>query len=194
VSKARTRRWMSPDLQQFPDDGQRYAIIGGDLLGSKQPDWYHQLICSRLLASFDRWDEEGIAGVANVVPGLIFAQDDDAAPDLVWISATRLPTVLAEDGKLHAAPDLVVEGLSPGITSIRRDHEAKRALYGRRGVREYWIVDWRAHRLERHGQRESGEPELRRLDLRGEADDLTSPLLPGYHYPLRRLFAGIPRG
>ena len=38
--------------------------------------------------------------------------------------------------------------LSPGAANEKRDREAKLKLYSRRGVDEYWIVDWRQRRLE----------------------------------------------
>ena len=55
---------------------------------------------------------------------------------MVWISRERFAAALEPDGKLHAAPDLVVEVLSPGSTNERRDRQAKLKLYSRRGVRE----------------------------------------------------------
>ena len=70
--------------------------------------------------------------------------DDDVAPDLVWISRERRAQGLRADGKLHAAPELAVEVLSPGDTNERRDREFKLKLYAREGVEEYWLVDWRA--------------------------------------------------
>jgi Uma2 family endonuclease len=49
-----------------------------------------------------------------VAPGVIFAEDDDVAPDVVWISRTRQATALGRTVALHAAPELVVEILSLG--------------------------------------------------------------------------------
>src|SRR5215470_2317473 len=92
-------RFTSADLETFPDDGKRREIIDGELYVSKQPNWYHQTVCGRIFAALDDWSVATGAGGASVAPGLIFAEDDDVAPDVVWASATRLATDLAK-GKL----------------------------------------------------------------------------------------------
>jgi Uma2 family endonuclease len=43
--------------------------------------------------------------------------------------------------KFTGAVDLVIEVLSPGSANRRRDIVAKRDLYEKYGVEEYWIVD-----------------------------------------------------
>ena len=43
--------------------------------------------------------------------------------------------------------ELVVEVLSPDGANERRDREVKLKLYSRRGVLEYWIVDWRTQQI-----------------------------------------------
>ncbi|HBY76579.1 MAG TPA: hypothetical protein DEG47_06160, partial [Cyanobacteria bacterium UBA11148] len=48
---------------------------------------------------------------------------------------------LDEAGHLTAAPELIVEVLSPGVENVRRDQEVKLKLYSSRGVQEYWIVN-----------------------------------------------------
>lgn len=62
-------------------------------------------------------------------------------------------------------------------------------LYSRRGVREYWIVDWRGRQIE----------VFRREDVRlvlaaaiAESDTLTTPLLPALACRVAGLFSGIP--
>src|SRR6266478_4739528 len=107
-------RWTSTDLESMPDDGKRYEIIDGELYVSKQPSWHHQHTCFRIAKALDSWNDETGAGHTNLVPGLIFAEDDDVAPDVVWLSNERLAHTLAEDGKLHSAPELIIEVLSPG--------------------------------------------------------------------------------
>lgn len=186
---ATTLRWTSSDLEAMPDDGKRYEVIDGELYMSRQPHWHHQYACSELIAMLHNWSKETGKGQVNFAPGLIFAEDDDVAPDVVWISNERLATALAEDGKLHAAPELIIEVLSPGAHNERRDREAKLKLYSRRGVREYWIVDWRKREIEVH--RREGIA-LRLVGTLFETDTLETPLLPGFSCKVLTLFENFP--
>jgi Uma2 family endonuclease len=178
-------RWTSADLEVLPDDGKRYEIIDGELYISRQPHWHHQRACGRIVAALDAWSTHTGAGEANLAPGVIFAEDDDVAPDVVWISQARRATALGADGHLHAAPELVVEILSPGATNERQDREAKLKLYSRREVLEYWIVDWRAQQVEIY-RREALA--LRLVATLHPTDTLTSPLLPGFACQVATLF------
>ncbi len=184
-----TPRFTSADLESFPDDGKRYEIIDGELYVSKQPHLYHQFVCSRLWLKLQQWSEQAGDGLAVIAPGLIFAEDDDVAPDVVWISSRRVAATFGPDGKLHAAPELIAEVLSPGATNEKRDREAKLKLYSRRGVDEYWIIDWRQRHVEVFRREEA------RLTLAAtlaESDNLTTPLLTGFACRVGDLFTGIP--
>src|ERR1043166_9049414 len=173
-----TDRFTSADLDAFPDnDGKRYEIIDGELFVSTQPHFYHQLVCGNIYGLLKNWNDQTQLGRPVIAPGLIFADDDDVVSDVAWLSKERLAIALADDGKLHSAPDLVIEVLSPGSTNKRRDREAKLKLYSRRGVPEYWIVDWLAHSVEIY-RRQNTELELFATLTKG--DVLESPLLPGF--------------
>ena len=182
-------RWTTADLELMPDDGKRYEIVDGELYVSTQPHWHHQYACSQIIYCLQQLSIRTGTGVANMAPGLIFGESDAVAPDVVWISHERLQTALAPDGKLYAAPELVVEVLSPGSTNERRDREAKLKLYSRRGVLEYWIVDWRQRQVEVYRRQELA---LRLVATLYEQDELQSPLLPGFACDLRRLFPAAP--
>jgi Uma2 family endonuclease len=173
----------------LPEDGKLYEIIAGELHVSRQPHYYHQRVCGNILTLLETWNKQTGTGEASFAPGLIFDDDDDVAPDVVWISAARLAGSLEDDGKLHTAPELVVEVLLPGARQERRDREAKLKLYSRRGVQEYWIADWRSRQLEVY-RREQTE-----LGLTGtffEGDALTTPLLPDFSIKVSEFFEGIP--
>jgi Uma2 family endonuclease len=186
---ASTMRWTSTDLLTMPDDGKRYEIIDGELYVSTQPSWHHNYTCIAIIMELEKWSRSTGIGQVNMAPGLIFAEDDDVAPDLVWISHARRDVALEDDGKLHAAPELVVEVLSPGRANERRDREVKLNLYSRRGVQEYWIVDWRQRKIEVY-RREALALNL--VTTLYETDALESPLLPGFSCPLATLFESLP--
>jgi Uma2 family endonuclease len=184
-----TLRWTSHDLELLPDDdGKRYEIVDGELYVSKQPDWHHQYICLRLGAILDAWSRETKAGKANAAPGLVFADDDDVAPDVIWISRERLATALQPDGYLHSAPELAIEVLSPGVTNTRRDREIKLKLYSRRGILEYWIVNWQERYIEVYRREQAV---LKLHSTLYEADVLQSPHLPGFSCQVSEIFADV---
>jgi Uma2 family endonuclease len=184
-----TLRWTTADLELFPDplDDTRYEIIDGELYVSKQPSVEHQYTCNQVAARLTFWSEATGAGIVLPAPGVIFADDDNVAPDVVWVSTARLSQIVGADRKLHAAPELVVEVLSPGATNEARDREAKLRLYSRQGVEEYWLVDGLARLVDVH-RREAGEAMLRHVATLGAGDRLESPLLPGLSVPVGSLF------
>ena len=183
-----TIRWTSKDLELLPEDGKRYEIVDGELYVSRQPDWHHQFVGNQIWEVLQNWSRQKKAGIANSAPGVIFTDDEDVVPDVVWISRERLATALEPDGKLHAAPELVVELLSPGKTNTARDREVKLKLYSRHGVLEYWIVNWQERYLEIYRRQEAI---LKLHSTLYEGDTLQSPNLPGFSCPVSQIFADI---
>ncbi len=184
----KTIHWTSKDLEILPDDGQRYEIIDGELYVSKQPHKHHQLVCSRVWELLQIWSRQTGAGEAVIAPGVIFAEDSDVAPDVTWVSQERLATAYQADGKYHAAPDLMVEVLSPGSSNERRDREFKLWLYSRRGVLEYWIISWMELRLEIY-RREEGQLQLHSTLYKN--DTVRLPYLPGFTCSVSQFFDDI---
>ena len=127
-----TRRYTSADLERLPDvEGVRYEIIDGELHVSEQPSWHHQYATNMIGAVLAMWSEATDQGATLPAPGVIFAPDDDVAPDVVWISCERLAALQDQAGHLRGVPELVVEVLSPGAANERRDRELKLRLYSR---------------------------------------------------------------
>ena len=160
-----------------PLDDTRYEIIDGELHVATQPSVRHQAVCDEVIFALRSWDPHHRRGRAFFAPGVIFAEDDTAAPDVAWVRRERFPGMADDRGHLRVAPDLVVEVLSPGRENVRRDRETKLDQYSRFGVEEYWIVDWRAETVDVH--RHDGTALRLVAALRAE-DRLTSPLLPGF--------------
>ena len=185
----KTIHWTSRDLDILPEDAQRYEIIDGELYVSKQPHKHHQLVCGRVWILLQNWSLQTGAGEAVIMPGFIFTEDNDVAPDVTWMSQERLAIAYQEDGKYHAAPELVVEVLSPGSTNERRDREFKLWLYSRRGVLEYWIINWIEQYLEIYRRNESGQLQLHSTLYK--ADIVQSPYLPDFACQVGQFFEDI---
>ena len=183
-----TLRWTVHDLELMPDDGNRYEIIDGELYVSSPTDWFHQVVVGEIVALLHDWSRQTGRGVANFAPGIIFDEINAVIPDVVWISLERLKTALHPDGKLHAAPELAVEILSPGHQNEQRDREFKLKLYSRRNVKEYWIVNWRERTIEVYRRENATLTLYQTLD---ENDILDTPLLPGFTCKVGDIFAGI---
>ena len=188
-----TQRWTIHDLEQFeqPLDDTRYELIDGELYVSTQPDWRHQFAGTRIAIVLSAWSDRSRAGIAVIAPGVIFSPEDAVAPDVVWVRAERVAAVFQDDGKLHSAPDLMVEILSPGTRNQHRDRIKKLALYAKWGVLEYWIVNWRARRIEAYRR---DHDELRRVGVWTARDAVESPYLPGFRAHVAEFFAGLPNG
>jgi Uma2 family endonuclease len=182
-------RFTTKDLEAMPEiEGVRYEIIDGELYVSYAPHAHHQYAADEIRLALRSSPELTAAGFTFTAPGLIFAEDQNVIPDLIWISKDRYTRGLDEAGHFTLAPELVVEVLSPGSSNELRDREIKLSLYSRQGVDEYWIVDWRARRIQVY--RRFGA-ELRLVEtLTGDAT-LTSPLLPGFVCPITNLWVPI---
>ncbi len=84
---------------------------------------------------------------------------------------------------LDVMPD--VEVLSSGTENERRDRIVKRYLYGKHGVKEYWIVNWEIGTIEIYRSSDGG------LELQatlGTHELLSSPLLPGFSLGVNEVF------
>src|SRR5262249_3842428 len=144
----------------------------------------HQLVCYQVGFLLGVWNEQSEAGYITQEPGIIFADDTNVVPDVIWISRERLKTVLHSDGKLHNAPELVIEVLSSGAENERRDREVKLKLYSKHGVKEYWVINWHTQSLEVYRRADAVLTLAQTLE---GSDTLESPLLPGFHCQVSRI-------
>ena len=104
---------------------------------------------------------------------VVLSDTDVVQPDLLFVSRER-EHLLSGGENVRGAPDLVVEILSAATAG--RDRGYKRALYGRHGVVEYWLVDPTAETVWIHRQRAGV---LAVTHTFGREQTLRSPLLAG---------------
>lgn len=140
----------------------------------------------RIATSLRIWSEKTGLGKAIINPGIIFSDNDNVIPDIVWISQEKLNLCVDNSGHFTSAPELIIEVLSESLSDIRRDKESKLKLYSNQGVQEYWIADWRLQKLEIY-RRNQGKLELVMTLLND--DQITSPLLPNFICQIERFFS-----
>ena len=179
-------RYTYSDYCELPDDGNRYEVIDGVLYMAPAPHPRHQRILFNLTWLFGPFvTGESALGELFFAPiDVIFASEDVFQPDLIFISRERLHII--SDRGLEAAPDLVVEVLSPSTRS--RDLNLKRRRYAHFGVPEYWLID-------------PDNRTIRTLDLSGReyvergtygvGDELTTPFVPGLVIPVEQVFERV---
>ena len=134
------------ELLALPEDGQRHELLDGVHVVSPAPAYLHQKVLMRftkalLEAVAARDDLQLLASPADIVlgpktlvqPDLFVLRIDPAKPPSSW--------------KEVGVPLLAIEVLSP--STAPRDRGAKRRIYQRAGVAEYWVVDSDAALIER---------------------------------------------
>lgn len=179
-------RLTNADLEAMPEDGNRYEVIDGELYVSSAPSYLHQIALTNIVLAFGLYLRDHPIGRILPGVGVIFDEYNGVIPDLVFATHERIRRTLGA-GRFQAAPEIVIEILSPGTSNQRRDRHVKRSLYAAHGVDEYWVVDPENRSLELHLRNASGD-----LVFDGslqQADDLTSDLLPGFTVRIEALFA-----
>lgn len=126
------------DLATLPDDGNRYEIIGGQLIVSPSPTMWHQEISFELAGAISAYLKQSGAGKGYLAPADVHLSSHDVVqPDILVVLREHLDIV--QKRGIFGAPDLVVEILSP--STLTNDFLRKSKLYERFGVKEYWIVN-----------------------------------------------------
>jgi len=121
-------------------------------------------------------------------PGLIFTDEDNVIPDVVWASHERLDQLMDEAEHLTGAPELVVEVLSPGEKNEQRDKQLKLKLYSQQGVQEYWIVDKNLRQIQVYRR---DQAVLTLVVTLQAGDSLSSPLLPDFACALDQVLGRV---
>ena len=173
------------DLEAMPDDNNRYEVIDGELFVSKSSGIPHQAVSMNLTYAFLKHLEQHPVGKIYATPGVIFSDIDAVIPDLVFIRRERMNEVISGD-RIVAAPDLVVEILSPGPENRRRDRIVKRQLYAKFGVKEYWILDLETKSIEIYVLKDGS---LQSWAIFGPNDTIRSTVLVGFDQPASAIFS-----
>jgi len=177
-----TARWTPAQVRALPEDGNRYELIGGELVVTPAPGRPHQAAVTALLVRILPYLQAARTATAYVSPADLGSGDREILqPDIFVLPAgagtsTEWPDI--------SALLLAVEVLSP--STARYDRYLKRIRYQRAGVPEYWIVDIDARIVERW-RPEDARPEI----LTGHLTWQPDPERPALEIDLGELFAEV---
>ena len=129
--------WTWSEYARFPDDGNRYEVIDGEVLVTPAPTPTHQHVLGSLFRVLAPFVEAHGLGWVLLDVDLLFRTGQFLRPDLVVVPAAHRHGIT--DRGIELPPELIVEVVSPTSASIDRVKKPRR--YGEFGVPEYWAVD-----------------------------------------------------
>ena len=174
------------DYAKTPDD-ERWELIDGELFRMPSPNVAHQTASLQLTLRVAPFVQERGLGIVLAAPMDVVLSDSDVVePDLLFISTERMGII----GQLNVqgAPDLVVEIHSP--STAQRDLTAKRELYARHGVKEYWPIDPDARTVT---VLLLSDGDFVEVGVYKEGDTVTSPTLEGFSFRVEEIFPTLGR-
>ncbi len=136
--------WTAADLEQLPDDGNRYEVLHGELLVTPQPTTVHQGVAVRLTLILGLWCRARTGRSVRAPGAVSISESTWLWPDVVLYPVDEYARISWRE---MPVPVLVIEVLSP--STRKRDRHRKRPAYLAHGVREMWIIDEDARLLER---------------------------------------------
>ncbi len=181
----RTRCWPTyEDYLNIPGDD-RYELINGEFILVSAPNRAHQTASVKLVSRMDPFVESRELGWVFHAPFEVALTDPEGIniiqPDIIFVSKEREHIITPAN--IQGAPDLIVEILSP--STGRRDRTAKRDLYARHGVGEYWLADPEDRTVVVMSLKDG---KFETVGEYGMEDILTSPTLEGFSVRLDSIF------
>lgn len=124
-------------VRAFPEDGNRYEVVYGELLVTPAPRPWHEEVWGRLYEALRAYVRtEPVGHVFGSRSDISWGPDTLVSPDIIVVPLAEARTLQWAQMQ-HLL--LVVEVLSP--SSTRGDRFTKRRLYQERRIPLYWVVD-----------------------------------------------------
>jgi Uma2 family endonuclease len=175
--------WTYQSYLRLPE-GEYFEIVRGERVMTPAPVPDHQIVCARIVEAITRFVRARKLGLVLFSPiDVVLAEDVVFQPDILFIAEERR-SIVGEKAIL-GAPDLVIEIASPATADL--DAGTKKDLYGRHGVREYWIVDAEARRVSIFVL--EGDRFEERAAAAGSGEARSLAVLPGLAVPLADIFS-----
>jgi Uma2 family endonuclease len=165
-------RWTPARVRALPDDRNRYEVIDGELFVTPAPTWSHQRVVGGLFRHLANYLQGQSWGEVLISPADISFHEDMLVQPDIFVVPIRSEGQRSREWADIRALLLAVEVLSP--STARADRQAKRRLYQREGVGEYWVVDPDARVVERW-RPEDDRPEIVTGTLTWQPEPSTAP-------------------
>jgi len=124
-------------------DAVKTELIGGVIVAmSPSAGIYHNYVMHNVTGIFRRYLKGKNCKAFGDNVDVYLTKEDVYKPD---VSVVCNPDILKPKG-IYGAPDLVVEILS--YSTAKRDKGIKKDVYGKCGIKEYWIIDIRSFSVE----------------------------------------------
>lgn len=124
------------DYMALPENAP-YELLNGKLHYMPSPFRKHQIVSMNLSAALHFHVKKNKLGQVLAAPmDVHFGKKNIVQPDIIFVSNNR-KSILKKF--VEGAPDFLVEILSYGTKD--KDFGEKKALYGKKGVLEYWVID-----------------------------------------------------
>lgn len=169
------RRMTEEEFVAWDDENTRAEWIDGEVIvmmaASYDHIWIGNLIGSvmRIFAEEHDLGDVFTEGMVRLSPGESIRR---RVPDVLFVAKDRRH--LFKENHLEGPPDLIVEVVSADSTA--RDWREKYLEYEQAGVREYWVVDPLARRIEAYSLDEDGTY----AQMPEKDDAFHSLVLPGF--------------
>ena len=158
----RNVRFTYRDYVNMPEsETKRYELLDGEIFVVPSPNTNHQRIVGNLFLAFRDYARTAGSGEVFLSPlDVVLSDHDVLQPDVTYVSLQRSHFV-TRGHQRRPGPG----GGSAVAWHEDRDLTAKRAIYARWGVREYWIVDPEARTVE---VMKAGEPDFETVRVYSE--------------------------
>jgi Uma2 family endonuclease len=164
------------DFDRLEEDEFRYELDEGELITMTRPRVRHARIEGNLYFALRTYLERNPMGEVFGADILFVLGPTTIREHDVSV----LLRVIDPDHEIQGAPDIAVEILSPSNT--RREMKRKLGQFFATGCQLAWIIDPKRRSIEVWESATGPSRVLR------DSDSLETPLLPGFAYPIAKLF------